>query len=152
MANFGKQRINNQVLPNPDNIKGQGFHTDPSRINKAGRPKGSRTLSSILKEMLEEKVEITNEDGTKEKKKLSDVIVRKLITKAVKKEDIKAIQEIFDRTEGKPHSEFHHSGIVQHNHKDITKLKSIEDMPDEVKQAIFEMGMQQLTDEENRKN
>jgi hypothetical protein len=71
-------------------------------LNPAGRPKGSKNLSTILRKMLEEEIEITNEEGKKEKKKLQDVLVRKLIKQAVSKENLKAIQEIFDRVEGKP--------------------------------------------------
>lgn len=86
-------------MPNPENIKGQGFHTDPDRINKEGRPKGSRNLSTILREMLEEEVEVVV-DGKKQKKQFQEVIIRKLIKKANDGE-IRAITEIFDRVEGK---------------------------------------------------
>jgi hypothetical protein len=75
--------------------------------------------------MLDEDIDITNEDGTKEKKKLSDVIVRKLITKAVKKDDIKAIQEIFDRTEGKAVQTIQAS--LQPSQKELNDLFPFED-------------------------
>jgi len=39
--------------PGYDKIAGQGFHTDPSRINTAGRPKGSRNRATIVREALE---------------------------------------------------------------------------------------------------
>lgn len=67
--------------------------------NPNGRPKGARSLSTILKEMLEEEIEV-NIDGVKSKKQFQEVIIRKLIKKA-NDGDIKAIQEIFDRVEGK---------------------------------------------------
>jgi hypothetical protein len=70
--------------------------------NLAGRPKGTRNLSTLLREMLEQEITVTTEDGKTERKKLQEVLVSKLIKKAVKKEDLRAIQEIFDRTEGKP--------------------------------------------------
>jgi len=70
--------------------------------NPKGRPKGVRNLSTILREMLEQEVPITTEDGKVERKKLQEILVRKLINQAVKKENLKAIQEIFDRVEGKP--------------------------------------------------
>lgn len=35
------------------NIIGQGFHTDPSRINRAGKPKGTRNRQTIVREALE---------------------------------------------------------------------------------------------------
>lgn len=90
-------------MPNPENLEGQGFHTDPDRINREGRPKGSKNMSTILREMLDEDVEIVV-DGVKSKKKFADVIVRKLIKKA-NDGDIKAIQEVFDRSEGKAKQE-----------------------------------------------
>lgn len=86
-------------MPNPENLEGQGFHTDPDRINKEGRPKGSKNLSTILREMLNEEVEVSI-DGRKEKRTFQDVIIRKLIKKA-NDGDMRAIQEIFDRIEGK---------------------------------------------------
>ena len=92
-------------MPDPKAIEGQGFHTNPERINKEGRPKGSRNLSTILREMLEEEIEVTTESG-KERKKLQDVMIRRLLKAATKSGDLKptelkAIQEIFDRVEGK---------------------------------------------------
>lgn len=86
-------------MANPDSIRGQGFHTHPERINRKGRPP-KKNLSDILKAMLEEKIEVKMEDGTKEKKEFREVLVRNLIQKA-SKGDIRAIQEIFDRVEGK---------------------------------------------------
>lgn len=96
-ANPGKRK-----QPGTENIIGQGFHTHPERINKNGRPLGARSLGTILREMLEETVEV-EVNGVKEKKTLSDILVRKLITKASRGDgDVRAIQEIFDRVDGKP--------------------------------------------------
>ncbi|MFN7610431.1 MAG: DUF5681 domain-containing protein [bacterium] len=86
-------------MPNPENLEGQGFHTDPNRINKEGRPKGAKNLSTILKAMLEEDVEVVI-DGKKERRQFQEVIIRKLLKKANDGE-IRAITEIFDRIEGK---------------------------------------------------
>jgi Rad3-related DNA helicase len=86
-------------MPNPENLEGQGFHTDPNRINKDGRPKGAKNLSTILKSMLEEDVEVVI-DGKKERRQFQEVIIRKLLKKANDGE-IRAITEIFDRIEGK---------------------------------------------------
>lgn len=92
-------------MPDPKAIEGQGFHTNPERINRDGRPKGSRNLSTILREMLEEEIEVTTDTG-KEKKKLQDVMISRLLKAATKSGDLKptqlrAIQEIFDRVDGK---------------------------------------------------
>lgn len=68
--------------------------------NPSGRKKGSLNLTTILRRMLEEEVEVTD-GGKKVKKPLSDVLVQKLIKKAVKDDNLKAISEIFDRVDGK---------------------------------------------------
>ena len=68
-------------------------------LNPEGRPKGSRNLSTVLREMLEEEIEVII-DGKKERKKFKDAIIRRLIKKA-NDGDIRAITEIFDRIEGK---------------------------------------------------
>lgn len=67
--------------------------------NPKGRPVGARGLSTILREMLEEEIDV-NIDGTKQRKQFGDVIIRKLLKKA-NDGDIRAITEIFDRVEGK---------------------------------------------------
>lgn len=65
-----------------------------------GHPKGQRNLSTILREMLSEFVEVTI-DGKKAKVQFQDVLVRKLVKKA-NEGDLRAIQECFNRTEGMP--------------------------------------------------
>lgn len=72
---------------------------DPGQ-NPAGRPKGSPNLSTVLKAMLEEKIDVRMDNGKIEKKKFMDVVIRKLIKKA-SDGDVRAIQEIFDRIDGK---------------------------------------------------
>jgi len=75
-----------------DNIAGQGFHTNPERINRTGANKGSKWLSTILREKLEE-----GDNAAK--------LVDKLVTLAIEKGDLKAIQEVIDRLEGKAKQE-----------------------------------------------
>jgi hypothetical protein len=89
-------------MPNPENLKEPWKEGDPSP-NPSGRPKGSRNLSTILREMLEEEIEVII-DGVKSKKQFQEVIIRKLVKKA-NDGDLRAIQEIFDRTEGKAKQE-----------------------------------------------
>lgn len=67
--------------------------------NPEGRKPGTKNMSTILREMLELETVV---DGVKMSYK--DSIVRKLIKKA-DKSDLRAIQEIFDRTEGKAKQE-----------------------------------------------
>jgi len=89
-------------MPNPENIEPHKYKEGVSG-NPNGRPKGSRNLSTILRELLDEEIELS--DG--EKKKYKEVIIRKLITKA-NDGDLRAITEIFDRVDGKPTQEIHH--------------------------------------------
>lgn len=81
--------------------------------NPNGRPKGTRNLSTILKAMLEEEIEV-NIDGVKSRKQFQEVIIRKLLKKANDGE-IRAIIEIFDRVEGKAKQEIatEHSGTIE---------------------------------------
>jgi len=85
-------------MPNPENLKEPWKAGDPSP-NPSGKPKGTKNLSTILKAMLEEDVEVVI-DGKKERRQFQEVIIRKLLKKANDGE-IRAITEIFDRIEGK---------------------------------------------------
>lgn len=90
-------------MPNPENILGQGFHTNPERINKTGLNKGSKWLSTRLREMLE------SNDGR-------DKLLTALLSKA-EKGDVNAIKEIFDRIDGKVTQEIdqktEHTGTIK---------------------------------------
>lgn len=96
-------------MPNPENLKEPWKEGDPSP-NPSGRPKGSKNLSTILKAMLEEDVEVVI-DGKKERRQFQEVIIRKLLKKANDGE-IRAIKEIFDRVDGKSKQEVQHSGEI----------------------------------------
>jgi hypothetical protein len=92
-------------MPNPENVLPYRLQKGET-ANPHGRPKGSKNLSTILREMLQKDVEIVNEDGSREKMPLQYVLVRRLIRQAVNHDNLKAIQEIFDRVEGKPQQSF----------------------------------------------
>jgi hypothetical protein len=85
-------------MPNPENILGQGFHTNPERINKSGANKGSRWLKTRLKQLLE-----VEDRG--------DKVLFALIDKAITG-DTSAIREILDRIDGKVTQENEHSGGI----------------------------------------
>ena len=94
-------------MPNPENIAGQGFHTNPERINKKGNT-GGKWLKTRLKELLE------SDD-------LADKVLKALIKKA-QDGDTAAIKEIFDRIDGKVTQEVdqktEHSGGISITWKD----------------------------------
>ncbi len=104
-------------MPNPENIEPHKFQEGQSG-NPKGRPKGARSMTTILREMLETEIE-TDVDGEKVKMQFQDAIIRKLLQKASKGE-IKAITEIFDRIEGKAKQEL--SMNVEQTKKDINAL------------------------------
>ena len=96
-------------MPNPQNV--EPYRMKPgTTLNPAGRPKGARNLSTILREMLEEEIEV-NIDGKKERKQFKDVLIRKLLKKA-NEGDLRAMQEIFDRTEGRAIQPMEQTGEV----------------------------------------
>jgi len=107
-------------MPNPENIEDHKWEEGQSG-NPKGRPKGSRNLSTILKEMLQQDVEVVGEDGEKKKLTFQDAIVKKLLTQA-NKGDIRAIIEIFDRTEGKAKQEIDQKTTLTDNRVDASKL------------------------------
>jgi hypothetical protein len=84
-----------KVRGNPDKIKGQGFHTNPERINRKGRPKELPDLKELLIEVLTE--ENKNISGAK-------AILIGLRNKAIQG-DSRAAEILLDRGYGR---------IVQH--------------------------------------
>ncbi len=66
--------------------------------NPGGRPKGAVSIVAIIRRMLdEERDDIT----TGEKKKLAEIIADRLITKALNENNLRALQDIIDRIDGK---------------------------------------------------
>ena len=93
-------------MPKPENIEPHKFKPGKSG-NPKGRPKGARSLSTILREMLEEPIEIVV-DGKKERREFREFIIRKLLKKA-NDGDMRAIQEIFDSVECKSQQKIDHT-------------------------------------------
>lgn len=84
--------------------------------NPGGRPKGSRNLSTILEDVLNRKVSLEDPILKKEvKSRIGEIIVLKLTQKALEG-DLRAINEIFDRAEGRPlcRQEVKHDGGEEH--------------------------------------
>lgn len=91
------------------------FKKGDPRINRKGRPK--KNITTFLKEFGDGKkvsyhIELTDKDGKKKELKgviagkgsngtINQLIATQLLAKAIKG-DLKAIQEVLDRTEGKP--------------------------------------------------
>lgn len=78
---------------NSDNIKGQGFHTNPERINRKGRPKGSVVYVRDLANMAAE--ELAKPGKTKETV-AAEVINMLIHKKILEKEDMAAMKVLLD--------------------------------------------------------
>ncbi len=79
-------------MPNPENIRGQGFHTDPDRINKKGRPSKLPELDKLLADVLGEE-----KDGVT----AAEIILKKLRQMAASG-NLRAAEILLDRGYGKP--------------------------------------------------
>lgn len=77
-----------------DNIKGQGFHTHPERRNTAGKPKGTRNRSTIVRELLEAIVEGSSGQT------VVDAMTAAVIAKALNG-DVQAWDKLMDSGYGK---------------------------------------------------
>lgn len=78
---------------NPENVKGQGFHTNPERINRKGRPKGSIVYVRDLAKMAAE--ELSKPGKTKETV-AAEVIHMLIHKKILEKEDMAAMKVLLD--------------------------------------------------------
>jgi hypothetical protein len=80
-------------MPNKENLIGKGFDKHPEHINKKGQPRSFKTLFNELKD--------------EDRKELIDVLVKK-----GKKGDLRAIEDIIDRIDGKVKQDIEHSGGI----------------------------------------
>jgi hypothetical protein len=87
-------------MPCPENVL-------PHRIKKGqilnpyGRPKGSVSLTFLLKKALEKKIEMTEKNGVKTSKEAREIIMLNLVNQACRG-NLCATNMIFDRVEGRP--------------------------------------------------
>jgi DNA-directed RNA polymerase subunit L len=94
----------------------------------SGNPNGSKgkegkTLTTLLREILDKEINIKKHPITKEsnvKLTTSEIILLQLVSKA-SKGNLKAINSILDRTEGRPKQALEHSGNVS-NIPDVSHL------------------------------
>jgi Family of unknown function (DUF5681) len=71
--------------------------------NSGGRPKGSRTVSAVLKEILEQKIVVT-ENGVSRRVRKLEVMIHRLVNDAVRGEPraLKLLLSLNDRYEASP--------------------------------------------------
>lgn len=76
--------------------------TSENQPEGRGRPKGSVSVMTELRHLIEREVDAVDPiDNLKKKMPLGRIIVMKLVSAGVKG-DMRAIEQIFDRLEGKP--------------------------------------------------
>ena len=78
---------------NQDNVKGQGFHTNPERINRKGRPKGSIVYVKDLAKMAAEELA---KPGKNKETVAAEVIHMLIHKKILEKEDMAAMKVLLD--------------------------------------------------------
>lgn len=98
-----------------------GYCDPPNRFSSAnqpagrGRPKGSTTLTCILKKLLEKKISYEDPETKKQiKGKIGMVIALRLILNACQGEN-EAIKEIIDRVDGKATQKLVGEGLNKDN-------------------------------------
>jgi len=98
-------------MPNPENIESHKFKKGQTG-NPNGRPKGSRSLTTILREYMDKELEI-NDPITKKlvNKRIGDIVNLKLIANAIKG-DQQAIKMVFERLDGMPTQKVDVSAVV----------------------------------------
>lgn len=70
--------------------------------NPAGKPKGCRSISTILREYMEKELDAVDPfEKKKTRKKVSELVAMMMIKKAISDQDLNAAKEILDRLEGK---------------------------------------------------
>lgn len=88
-------------MPKEASLKNLILYKKGHNTPGTGRPKGSKSLTTILKDMIEKDLTLTNkETGVKETKSTQEWIIASMVRDSVKG-NFKATREIFDRIEGK---------------------------------------------------
>lgn len=94
--------------------------------NPAGKKKGTKNLSTILRELVECEMDVIDPFTKKtEKKKVSEILMLKLVKKGMNDEDLASIKEIFDRLEGKAAQRIDFGGSEDGSGKAGIKLEII---------------------------
>jgi len=115
-------------MSNPDNIVNHKFKPGKSG-NPSGRPVGSKSVASILKQLLECDVTSFNpitED--EEEMSVAMAVAFRLVRNAIKDGDLRAIIEIMDRTDGKTTQKVELDGNLNANKPHMTSEEIIEQL------------------------
>ena len=117
---------------NPDNTG--DYRDDKGRFrqgvsgNPNGKPPGSISVVAELKKKLEE----IPKEGNPEKKRYLDMLVLKVIKKALAEGDVSMIKDIIDRIDGRPKQPTEFSGSVYLNKISPEEQEKIDNALDEI--------------------
>lgn len=129
-------------MANPENILGQGFHTNPERINRNGRP--PKLVTHIIKELKAKGYKpltasqikdtylllqvLNKEDLTAIKDDEEAPMVQRIIAKRLlntREDDFETVEKLIDRVMGKPKQSYDHTTKgekIQTGGIDLTKM------------------------------
>ena len=95
-------------MANEENLQPKPFKKGDPRINRDGRPKGSRNRSTIVREALEVQID-TKDPFTGEMKRVQvvDAMVLAMLKEVLKKGSVQAFKELMDSGYGKILQEVH---------------------------------------------
>jgi hypothetical protein len=98
------------------------FEKGHKRTPNAGRPKGSKSLTTILREIINEPIErIDKKTGLKDVKPTSEWLMSVMVRDALKG-DLRAIREILDRLEGRPTQKINQITTIDFKSMDLSSL------------------------------
>lgn len=111
-------------MPNPENLeKRVPFEKDDPRINKEGRPKGSRNRSTIVREILELLEHQKNPITGKHEELTQEQIMTLAVLSKARKGDVRAYQALMDSSYGQPKQQIELSneeeGVFKINNQEI---------------------------------
>lgn len=113
-----QKQIDNKSQPKPTGHIG-GFNTHPENINKNGRPARDWTWKQLLENAMEEALK----DGEPVKKFVAKSLVREVL-----KGNVRAMEVLFDRMDGKPQQSIDHTTLGE---KLVTPMHFIPEEKDE---------------------
>ena len=106
-------------MPNPENLKPFKKGYDPRR-NTTGENRGSVSITALMR------VELLKCPKGKSKKNYADLIVKKILAKAIKGGNDRMIEKIWAYIDGMPKQGIEHSGEIKENIElDAGQLKQL---------------------------
>lgn len=98
---FSPQKtVKKQFVPNPMGQGGFGDHPENAKLG--GRPPKEWTFKQLLRDALEEYRDIKNKSGDViARKQAKKLVIERLIGKAAREGDMRAVEIILDRIDGK---------------------------------------------------